>query len=93
MIRNLSFRKKLKRINGDLLSLMKKEYIIINDGSFNFGMETYYSKPQLTIDLIKKTGFINLRIFDLAEGSEMSTDNRLMENTDFYLYYLCNKPQ
>jgi ubiquinone/menaquinone biosynthesis C-methylase UbiE len=88
ILKNIYKKFKLYKYNKNLDSLLFKKSAIINDGALNFGLNTFYIQPEEQIKQLLEIGFNNIRIFDLKSGAEI-LDKQLLENKDFYLYYLC----
>ena len=75
-------------LNGSPKKLMKNEWVIINDGAHGFRSKTYYIKPQTQIQQLKKLHFIDIKLYSLDNGKEISASN-LSEINDSWIYYLC----
>jgi len=70
--------------------LKQKKHVIIDDGALQSRLLTYYIKPTKQIKQLTKLGCKNIRIFSLADGSEIADRNSLDSLGDNWLYYLCN---
>lgn len=68
--------------------LIRKPFETINDGTFNFGLQTFYINPHFQIESLLALGFRDIKIFNLSEGTEI-TREEAEKSKDFYLYYLC----
>ena len=75
--------------NKQYRKLWSKDYSLIYDGAHDFKLLTYYIKPAVQINQLKNLGFKNIRIFSLADGSQIH--NNLEKIEDWWLYYLCEK--
>ncbi len=89
MIKNIFNRFKVHKINKNIKSLMQQKNAIVNDGSFNFGLNTFYIQPEVQVEQLGLAGFKDIRLFELERGAEITDKNILKDNKDFYLYYLC----
>lgn len=79
--------KKLLELNKNK-NYKTADFEMINDGIHDFGLETYYVKPGHQIKVLQELGFNEIKVFG-TEGKELSA-NDLKDNTDSWLYYLCN---
>jgi ubiquinone/menaquinone biosynthesis C-methylase UbiE len=61
---------------------------IIQDESHNFRLKQYYIRPQEQINQLK-ADFDNIRIYSWKSGLEITTPEDLSDNSDMWLYYLC----
>lgn len=90
-MKGLMDQKKVLKINK--VNIAKKDessYFFINDGAHDFRLTTYYARPALQIEELKKHGFEKIRIFSLSSGSEIIDPDKIEKNTDRWLYYLCS---
>ena len=74
-----------KKINNK--KLKNSDYIIINDGSHGFGLETYYIKPVSQITQLKKM-FNNISIYSVNSGQKINNNYSSIKR-DPWCYYFC----
>lgn len=55
-----------------------------------FGLNLFYIKPHEQIRQLYESGFNNIRVFSSENGEEIKDFFALENNTEMYLYYLCN---
>lgn len=80
---------RLRLLNGNYKNIISKQYTIINDGAIGFKLNTYYINPIDQVKQLRDHGFVDIKIFSLKDGIEIS---RKIGNEIFYdpwLYYLC----
>lgn len=68
----------------------KSAKIMLNDGAFNFGLQTYYVSLQEQIRQLDGMFSIN-NIYSLTSGRPFATIESAEISTDPWLYYLCTK--
>jgi ubiquinone/menaquinone biosynthesis C-methylase UbiE len=84
---------KVKKINKQKFTEIKtSEFVSINDGAHNFGLQTYYFRPSAQQKILYETGFKNIRFFSLDTGLEIDNES-ISKSTDRWIYYLCQKNQ
>jgi ubiquinone/menaquinone biosynthesis C-methylase UbiE len=71
-----------------LEQIKHSQYEIIQDESHNFRLKQYYIRPQEQINQLK-ADFENIRIYSWESGLELKTHQELSDNSDMWLYYLC----
>ena len=64
-------------------------HAVVNDGAHYFKSRTYYIKPDAQIGQLTQSGFTDIRVFSLADGSEITDAGALRDSTEGWLYYLC----
>lgn len=70
--------------------LFKSDYVILNDGVYNFSLKTMYvNLKKQKIDLQKK-GFKDIQLYSKLNGIEMSV-NQISNNNEPWIYYTCFK--
>lgn len=74
-------RKQIRKLN-------KQSFALINDGSNNYALSTYYITPSAQLKELKPF-FDNVRVFSIASGLEIS--HVLKKCEDAWIYYLCQK--
>lgn len=79
----------LRLSNRNPKRLKREKYAVINDGSHNYSIRTYYITPREQIRQLEETGFSGIRVFSFADGKEVSDLSMLDEIEDDWLYYLC----
>ena len=71
-------------LNFPLDAKLKQPHAVLNDGAHNFGLRTYYVRPDEQILQLKAAGFGQVRLFGFHTGREIApTDD------DLFPYYLC----
>ena len=89
LVENIKIHYKRKSINNfKLNNLQDLNYLTVNDGAHDWQLETCYVTPSFQAKIIKEIGYNNLKIFDLKNGMEMSTETA-KRCSDNWLYYLC----
>lgn len=84
--------KKIRSINKKQLELVPKaDFVIINDGAHNYGLQTMYVRSDFQIEQLLKDGFSSIRIFNISEGIEITDNNKINAEKEKWLYYLCKK--
>jgi ubiquinone/menaquinone biosynthesis C-methylase UbiE len=78
----------LLALNDSRKPLAKRDYVIINDGTHNFGISLYYIRPWKQMEQLEELGFAKTRVFSL-EGNEIARESEVAAARDWYLYYLC----
>ncbi len=78
----------LRSINKNIKG--NEKYAVINDGAHMFGLNLFYIKPHEQIRQLYESGFNNIRVFSSENGEEIKDFFTLENNTEMYLYYLCN---
>ena len=73
-----------------LEEIKTSEFVCINDGVPDFGLETNYFRPISQQKTLSITGFKNIRFFSLETGLEISNED-ISDSTDRWIYYLCQK--
>jgi hypothetical protein len=68
--------------------LKHSEHEIIQDESHNFRLKQYYIRPQEQINQLR-ADFENIRMYSWKSGLEITTQQELRDNSDMWLYYLC----
>jgi ubiquinone/menaquinone biosynthesis C-methylase UbiE len=71
-------------LNFPLDAKVKQPYAILNDGAHNFGLWTYYVRPDEQIRQLRDAGFGEVRLFGFYSGSEIEA-----AGPDLFPYYLC----
>jgi ubiquinone/menaquinone biosynthesis C-methylase UbiE len=68
--------------------LKHSQFMILNNGEFDFGLQTYYIRP---LEQIKQlTAFCKeVKVYSLITGDEIKDMAQLKEINDPWLYYLC----
>jgi len=76
---------KLRRINPPVRAIAARDWIVLQDGALQGGLETYYVRKDEQLRQLEKAGFRNTRVFQLdgAAAGEGATDA--------WLYYLCER--
>jgi len=72
--------------NGPLKKYSSKDFVIINDGSHNFGLKTYYIKPSEQIEFLSSCGFRDIKLFSIDDGEEKTNYEDI---EDDWIYYFC----
>ncbi|MBU2986876.1 methyltransferase domain-containing protein [Saccharophagus degradans] len=68
----------------------KSAKIMLNDGAFNFGLQTYYVSVQEQIRQLD--GMFSVKnIYSLTTGKPFTSRESAEASTDSWLYYLCTK--
>ncbi len=67
------------------------DHAVINDGTYRWGLRTYYVRPACQLTQLQEAGFGEVRVFGLAEGNEIDDEKDLAANEEPWLYYLCNR--
>jgi ubiquinone/menaquinone biosynthesis C-methylase UbiE len=88
--KHLGFLFLFKAFNENNVNMEESGYCIINDGSHFYRLRQLYIRPTEQIKQLGELGFNNIRIFSFFDGKEITRTGELQENTDPYLYYLCN---
>ncbi len=84
--------RKIKKINSrQLANVANENYVTINDGAHNFGLENCYFRPSFQVTQLKETGFSDIRIYSHTEGKMVDIKNELATGEEKWLYYLCTK--
>jgi ubiquinone/menaquinone biosynthesis C-methylase UbiE len=82
---------KVKKINkNQFIKLQTSDFICINDGAHDFGLQTHYFRPTSQQHILSKVGFKNTRFFSLNSGLEIDSKS-ISTTTDRWIYYLCQK--
>jgi ubiquinone/menaquinone biosynthesis C-methylase UbiE len=82
--------RKIKSINKRQLAMADTaDYVIINDGAHNYGLQTFYVRQSYQLKQLANHGFSNTKAFALTTGEEI-TGNRDTKK-EKWLYYLCRK--
>lgn len=93
-------RQSLKRIlkfarhslrNYKLRDISSKQHAIIDDGSYNSSLATYYIKPSEQLEQLDASGFSDTKVFSYPQGNPLDNSNELSLSRDPWLYFLCNK--
>lgn len=74
---------KLRRMNPSLREIASRDWMVLQDGALQGGLQTYYVRCDEQLRQLAAAGFTNVRIFQLdgAPAREGATDP--------WLYYLC----
>jgi ubiquinone/menaquinone biosynthesis C-methylase UbiE len=93
LIKQIIVWQKVKKTNRQQFAVIKtSEFISINDGVHDFGLQTYYFRPIVQQKILHKAGFKNVRFFSLETGLEIDNENiSISTSTDRWIYYLCQK--
>jgi len=78
-----------QRVN-DLACAEEADHMVLNDGAHHWKLDTFYVRPRAQVRTLEALGYERIRIFDLG-GREVPRD-RLDQNTDGWLHYLCARP-
>lgn len=70
-------------------NLKKQPFAVINDGSYDYTLSTYYITPSEQLKQLNPY-FNNVKVFSITSGLEISGE--LKNNKDAWIYYLCRKP-
>lgn len=82
---------KVKKINKKQFEELKtSDFICINDGVHDFGLQTHYFRPSAQQKILSKAGFKNIRFFSLDSGLEIE-DKDISKSADRWIYYFCQK--
>jgi len=91
LLKQLIVWQKVKKLNSVELEKVKTaNFICINDGVHDFGLQTHYSRPSAQHKMLIKAGFKNIRVFSLESGLEIQA-NTISSCADRWVYYLCQK--
>lgn len=76
---------KLRSMNPPLREITSRDWIVLQDGALQGGLQTYYVRKDEQLRQLEKAGFRNTRVFQLdgAAAREGATDP--------WLYYMCGK--
>lgn len=74
---------KLRKINPPLREIASRDWIVLQDGALQGGLQTYYVRRDEQLRQLEKAGFRNVRVFQL--DGEPAREGA----TDAWLYYLC----
>jgi len=69
-------------------NLKKQPFALINDGSYDYALSTYYISPSGQLKQLEPY-FDNVRVFSIVSGLEIS--HGLENSEDAWIYYLCQK--
>jgi len=84
--------RKIKAINKEQLAKVPTaDYIIINDGAHNYGLNTYYVRTEFQLKQLAQAGFSSTRIFTVSSGEEITDNLSVNTEKEKWLYYLCEK--
>lgn len=75
--------------NGLPGKFKSREYAIVRDGIQHFSLNVFYTKPEYQIEVLKKTGFKNIRTFSIKTGKETPPNQLSALTQDAWVYYLC----
>jgi len=80
---------KVKKMNKSQFGKIKtSEYISINDGVHDFGLQTIYFRPKAQEKILHDAGFKNISFYSLESGLELNSTEASSIN-DRWVYYLC----
>jgi ubiquinone/menaquinone biosynthesis C-methylase UbiE len=85
----LKHKKFIKKNKAEFELAKDKDYIIIHDDLYDFGLNIYYARPIFQIQKLKSLGFKTIRTFNFKEGNELSTHDEVSKHKEYFLYYLC----
>lgn len=68
-------------------TVRESQHLVFNDGAHYRQMLIYYIRPLEQLSQLQD-GFTDVRVFSLASGAEIATD-QLETNDESWLYYLC----
>lgn len=89
-LKSVISRKKLKVQNKEQIKQIAiAEHLTIFDDVYDFGLFTYYSRPEFQIKQLKNAGFQKIRLFSLKKGEEITDPGKYKEEKDSWIYYLC----
>jgi SAM-dependent methyltransferase len=78
----------LKRNRDAFRRARDADFVVLHDDLYDLDFDLGYIRPWHQIDLLEQAGFEQTRVFDLAEGRELSTMQRVADSRDAWLYYL-----
>lgn len=82
--------RKIKSLNKKQLAMADTaDYVIINDGAHNYGLQTFYVRQSYQLKQLAGHGFSHTKIFALSTGEEITADKDTTKEK--WLYYLCKK--
>lgn len=83
--------KKIKKINRRQFSeAARKDFVVINDGAHDFGLETCYFRPSYQVKQLTQLGFTDIKVYGL-DGKTADANQEALLTRDKWLYYLCRK--
>lgn len=65
------------------------DFAVIRNGVEHFSLNMSYVKPEYQIELLKKTGFKNVRTFSIKTGAEVPHNQLSALTREAWIYYLC----
>ena len=77
--------------NYKLRDITSEEYAIIDDGSYNSSLTTYYIKPLQQLKQLEASGFSKIKVFSYSKGKALDDSEELPYSRDPWLYFLCCK--
>ncbi|MGZ3863967.1 MAG: class I SAM-dependent methyltransferase [Bacteroidia bacterium] len=84
--------RKIKKLNKDQLSKVPtSNYVIINDGAHNYGLQTFYIRQSYQTKQLENCGFSSVKVFRVTDGNEIAENNESSTEKEKWLYYLCRK--
>ena len=75
--------------NGFSRKYEKLPYAVLNDGTNQFGVTTYYIQPEEQTKRLEDLGFKNIRLFSTVSGKEITGQDYSKNKADCWIYYLC----
>ena len=75
-------------MNGHPSKLKNLPYVVVNDGSWNFRLRTYYIDPRIQLRELEALGFRNSLLFSGSTGERIARNHLAMDN-DPWIYFLC----
>jgi len=64
----------------------KLQYVIFNDGSYEFGLELHYIDPEEQLKDLKALGFKNVKVYGMNDDCEVQNPT---SSNDYGLHYFC----
>lgn len=82
---------KMKKLNKKQFDqAAKANYIVINDGAHNYGLNTCYIRPSFQLEQLKTIGFSEVKIYSFSTGKELYNKKLIDSTTEKWFYYLCS---
>ncbi|MEI7658706.1 MAG: class I SAM-dependent methyltransferase [Phycisphaerae bacterium] len=71
-----------------LLRIANAPHARINDGTYRFGLQTYYIRPRAQLAQLEAAGFDSIEIFAQGTGEDLTKNP---DNQDAAPYYVCHR--
>jgi len=75
-------------LNGPPRRLLKKDWVVVNDGAYGFKFRCAYISPPAQVEQLTRLGFEDIRLFSLEHGGEIAPSDYAAVK-DSWIYYLC----